>query len=89
MIYKANFAADESAQRLDLRGVQFIYRNLWRLLLRGGVLGLHLSERLIHFAEDPNRVGNRIRRTFRKGKDVRRRCERSWALVAWKPQARS
>jgi hypothetical protein len=61
-IYKANFATDESAQRLDLRGVRFIYRSLWRPLLRGGVVGLHPSERLFHFAEDPNRVG--IRRTI-------------------------
>ena len=30
-------ATDESAQRLNLRGVRFIYRSLWRLLLRGGV----------------------------------------------------
>src|SRR5580700_5551663 len=63
-IYKANFATDESAQRLDLRGVRFTDRSLWRPLLRGGVVGLHLSERLFHFAEDPNRVGNRIRRTI-------------------------
>jgi hypothetical protein len=65
-IYKANFAPDESAQRLDLRGVQFIYRSLWRLPLRGGVVGLHLSERLFHFAEDPHCVGNQIRRTIAK-----------------------
>jgi hypothetical protein len=36
----------------------------WRLLLRGGVVGLHPGERLFHFAEDPNRVGNQIRRTI-------------------------
>ena len=36
----------------------------WRLLLLGGVVGLHPSERLFHFAEDPNRVGNQIRRTI-------------------------
>ena len=57
-------ATDESAQRLDLCGVRFIYRSLWRLLMRGGVVGLHPSERLFHFAEDPNRVGNQIRRTI-------------------------
>jgi hypothetical protein len=32
--------------------------------MRGGVVGLHLSERLFHFAEDPNRVGNLIKRTI-------------------------
>ena len=32
--------------------------------LRGGVVGLHPGERLFHFAEDPNRVGNQIRRTI-------------------------
>ena len=36
----------------------------WRLFLRGGVVGLHPGERLFHFAEDPNRVGNQIRRTI-------------------------
>jgi hypothetical protein len=60
-IYKANFAADESAQRLDLRGIRLIYRSLSRPLPRGGVVGLHRSERLFHFAEDPNRIGNQIR----------------------------
>jgi len=57
-------ATAESAQRLDLRGVRFIYQSLWRPLLRGGVVRLHPSERLFHFAEDPNRVGNQIRRTI-------------------------
>ena len=28
------------------------------------MVGLHLSERLFHFAEDPNRFGHRIRRTI-------------------------
>jgi hypothetical protein len=32
--------------------------------MRGGVVGLHLSERLFHFAEDPNRVGNLIKQTI-------------------------
>ena len=64
-IYKVNLATDKSAQRLDLRGVRFIYRSLWRPLLRGGVVGLHPSERLFHFAEDPNRVGNQIRGNHR------------------------
>ena len=35
-----------------------------RPLLRGGVVGLYPSERLFYFAEDPNRVGNQIRRTI-------------------------
>jgi hypothetical protein len=30
---------------------------VWRSLLGGGVVRLHPSERLFHFAEDPNRVG--------------------------------
>jgi hypothetical protein len=33
------------------------------LLLRRGVVGVHLSEGLFHLAEDPDRVGNQIRRT--------------------------
>ena len=28
------------------------------------MVGLHLSERLLHLAEDPNRVGNQIERTI-------------------------
>ena len=60
-IYKANFVTDKSAQRLGLRWFRLIYRSLWRPLLRGGVVGLHRSERLFHFAEDPNRIGNQIR----------------------------
>jgi hypothetical protein len=49
LIYEAS-AKDDSAQRLDLAGFGSSWRSLWRPLLRGGLVGLHPSERLFHFA---------------------------------------
>ena len=77
-IYKANFATQ---RRLDLRGVRFIYR---RPVLRGGVVGLHLSERLFHLAEDPNLVGNQIRQTVAfepRDQLSRRSIRRRWSRI--------